>query len=601
MGFLAPLWLALGAAVAVPLLIHLLRRRIGARVDFPAARYLARAEQEHSRKLRLRNLLLMFLRVAIVLALALAAARPVTRWVGAGHAPTALAIVLDNSLSTQVVVDGKPLFATIEAVAHDAAARGVPGDRLFLVTMDGAVRGGSPSGIDAALGRVQPLDGAGDARLALARAAAAVRASGLDARQILLITDAQRSQWSAARYDAAGAQLLVWSPSAAAPTNRAVLSADARPARWSPSGAVEARLLSDDSASYRVELAGRTLARGSAAPGDEILIHATPPERGWVGGSVELEPDELPADNVRYFAAWIGAAPGVAATPGAGSFVATALDALRAGGRIAQGHDVAVASADELVSLPALVVAPAAPVRIGAANRALERAGIPWRYGQPRTGDATVRGPQVDGVTAALRYQLVPQGAPAADTLATVGGEPWIVAGDRYVLVGSPIDPQATSFPVRASFLPWLATVLTERLPGEAGGVVSTAPGARLARPAWADELEPPDGARLALADSFDVPARAGTYFFVRNGRRVGALVVNPESQESVLDRWSGTELAERLRADRVQVVSDRAALAALAFRGASRRSLIAPLLFAALALLAVEAALVRAGTGRVA
>ena len=600
MGFLAPVWLALGAAVAVPLLIHLLRRRIGARVDFPAARYLARAEQEHSRKLRLRNLLLMFLRVAIVVALALAAARPVTRWVGAGHAPTALAIVLDNSLSTQAVVDGRPLLATLEGVARDALGRSATGDRLFLVTMEGAVRGGSASGIEAALGRVQSLDGAGDARLAIARAAAAVRASGLDARQILLLTDGQRSQWSAPRYDAAGAQLLVWTPASRPPANRAVLSAEARPPRWSPTGAVGARLLAADSASYRVVLAGRTLARGSAAPGDEIVVHATPPERGWVSGSVELEPDELPADNVRYFAAWIGAAPGVAATPGAGAFVGTALDALRASGRIAQGRDVVVASADELASLPALVVAPDGPVRIGAANRALERAGIPWRYGASRAGESAVRGAQLDGVTASLRYELVPQGAQVVDTLATAGGQPWIIAGDRYVLVGSPIDPQATSFPVRASFLPWLATVLTERLPGEAGGVVSSAPGARLARPSWADELEPPDGARLALADSFDVPARAGTYFFVRGGRRVGALVVNPESQESVLDRWSGTELAERLRGERVQVVADRAALAALAFRGASRRSLIAPLLFAALALLAVEAALVRAGTGRV-
>jgi len=72
--FLAPLYLLLGAGVAVPLLIHLLRRRIGARIEFPAARYLARAEREHSRTLRIRNLLLMLLRVLALLAVALAAA-----------------------------------------------------------------------------------------------------------------------------------------------------------------------------------------------------------------------------------------------------------------------------------------------------------------------------------------------------------------------------------------------------------------------------------------------------------------------------------------------------------------------------------------------
>src|SRR5215467_13131377 len=98
--FLAPLYLLLGAGVAVPLLIHLLRRRIGARVEFPAARYLARAEREHSRTLRIRNLLLMLLRVLALLAIVIAAARPVARWLGAGHAPTAIAIVIDNSLSS---------------------------------------------------------------------------------------------------------------------------------------------------------------------------------------------------------------------------------------------------------------------------------------------------------------------------------------------------------------------------------------------------------------------------------------------------------------------------------------------------------------------
>src|SRR5947209_12530747 len=106
MSFLAPLYLLLGGAVAVPLLIHLLRRRIGARVEFPAARYLERAEKEHSRTLKIRNLLLMLLRVLALLAIAAGAARPVARWVGAGHAPTALAVVIDNSLSSAAVVNG---------------------------------------------------------------------------------------------------------------------------------------------------------------------------------------------------------------------------------------------------------------------------------------------------------------------------------------------------------------------------------------------------------------------------------------------------------------------------------------------------------------
>src|SRR5437764_8880147 len=128
MSFLAPLWLALAASVAVPLLIHLMRRRIGLRVEFPAARYLARGEREHSRTLRIRNLLLMLLRVLALLAIAVAAARPVARWAGSGHAPTAIAIVIDNSMSTSTVVDGRPMLDEFKRMALDVLRGANAGD-----------------------------------------------------------------------------------------------------------------------------------------------------------------------------------------------------------------------------------------------------------------------------------------------------------------------------------------------------------------------------------------------------------------------------------------------------------------------------------------
>ena len=92
MNFLAPFALLLAAAAAVPLVLHLLRRRQGEKVDFPAVRYLLRAEKEYSQQLKIRNLLLMVLRVMAVLALAVAAARPIGRLIGTGHAPTAMAM-----------------------------------------------------------------------------------------------------------------------------------------------------------------------------------------------------------------------------------------------------------------------------------------------------------------------------------------------------------------------------------------------------------------------------------------------------------------------------------------------------------------------------
>jgi hypothetical protein len=604
-GLIAPLYLLLGAAALIPLLIHLLRRRIGTRIDFPAARYLARAEQEHSRSLKLRNILLMLLRVAIVLLIATAAARPVTRLAGAGHAPTALAIVLDNSLSTTLVVNGRPLLEQFRAAAHDILGSANTTDRLWLITADGRVRGGGKATLSEELDRVEPLAGAGNLPLALSRAGGAVRSAGLDSRQIIVLTDGQRTAWTQ-NTDVGDTQVLLWLPGGTPPANRAVVAAEARPERWTPRGAVVGRVMSKDSTTYRITLGGRSLARGTASPGEEILMRAAPPERGWVDGTVELEPDELPGDNVRHFAVWIGPPPAVSVSPEAGPFVRSAIDVLKGNGRVVDGHDIAVMSADELTSLPALILAPSDPVRLGAANRALERVGVPWRFGAARRGETTVSGEHTLGtavpdsqagafvdVTAIARYELVPQGGADADTIARVGREPWIVAGPRYAIVASPLDPAATTFPIRAAFVPWLANVLTEHLVGEPGGVVGANPGQLLPRPRWADAIEDLGGARSALGDDLQAPAHAGTYFLERAGRRVGALVVNPESSESVLDRISADDVGRRIHAQQVIPAADRTQLATLSFRSASRRSVGEPILFAALALLVAEGVLV--------
>ena len=163
------------------------------------------------------------------------------------------------------------------------------------------------------------------------------------------------------------------------------------PARWTPRGAVRARLLASDSATYRITLEGRTLARGIAARDEEIVLRAEPPERGWNAGTVELEPDELRADDVRHFAVWIGAAPAVAMHPLAGAFAHSALDALVQSGRASVGNEIALVPADEATKLPALLIAPSDPIKLGAANRALERLGVPWRFGAAQHGESVVR------------------------------------------------------------------------------------------------------------------------------------------------------------------------------------------------------------------
>jgi hypothetical protein len=557
----------------------------------------------------MRNLLLMLLRVAAVLILTAAAARPIARLAGGGHAPTTVAIVLDNSLSASAIQNGAPVLDGLRARAREVVSRASGDDRLFLITADGVSRGGSRGTILDAIDHIEPLAGAGDLERAIARAAALARegpasSRWMHEREIVIITDGQASAWRR-NVSVGDTRVILHRASGNPPPNRAVSRAEAQPTRWTPRGAVVARFRAPDTATYRFTLEGRTLARGTAARDEEVVVRVAPPEQGWSAGTVELEPDELRGDDVRYFAAWIGPAPGIAVHREIATFAQSAVDALRQTERVVAGSDVGIAPADVAVRLPALLFAPDDPVRAGAANRILEHLGIPWRLGELRRGEVVARGTAegvrpLDGVTIARRHTLRFTGGASADTVAMAGAEPWIVAGPGYVLVASPLSPDATSLPVRAAFIPWLTDVVTQRLFGDAGRVIQASPGAAVIRPNGADMLELPGGRRVTLTtDTIVAPDRAGVAFFLRGGRRVGALVANPEPDESDLTRIDPQTLASRVRAKDV-VVSDSARLGSVLFSSSPRRSLLVPVLVLALAVLILESAVAGAGQRRV-
>ena len=192
MAFLAPFFLALGVLAGVPLLIHLLRRRIGRIVDFPAVAYLLRMEREHSRERKLKNRFLLLLRLLAVIALALAAARPIARLAGVGHSPVAVAIVIDNSMSSGLVVNSRPVLEELKAEARALIDALAPEDRGWIITADGKVTGGPPASLQSALGALRPLGGHGDTRAAIARAVALARGG---APRLVLLEQAGAATW----------------------------------------------------------------------------------------------------------------------------------------------------------------------------------------------------------------------------------------------------------------------------------------------------------------------------------------------------------------------------------------------------------------------
>jgi hypothetical protein len=271
------------------------------------------------------------------------------------------------------------------------------------------------------------------------------------------------------------------------------------------------------------------------------------------------------------------------------------VDALVQSALVTRGTGIEVAAVDEATRLPALLIAPSDPVRMGAANRNLERLGIPWRLGDVRRDETIARGEGLDATPVRLRYPLRPStGATSTtDTLATASGEPWIVAGTDYVLIGSPMIADATGLPVRAPFLPWVSSMMSQRLTREGSGLIRADPGAEVRLPAGVTGFEG-DSQVFAVGAHARAPVRAGVFFLRRGDERVGALVVNPEREESRLDRLSSADLKARLRADDVVIATDPEEIPRRAFDASAQRPLQALLLLLALACLIGEMIVVR-------
>ena len=623
MGFLAPAFLALAVLAGVPLLVHLLRRRVGRVIEFPAVRYLMRMEQEHSRELKLRHRLLLLLRVFAVVAVAVAAARPMARLTGLGHAPVAIAVLVDNSMSSGAVRDGRSVLDVLRGDARSLLGALTEADRAWIVTVDGRVVGGSTIVLLQALSEIQPLGGRGNLPSATRRAIALARSGAPRASVVALLSDGQPNAFDVAGDSTVGAgevPVVALVHPHTVFRNRSVVAVDATPTRWTPGGTVSFQIASPDSSAWRIALDGRTVARGTVGASAvtspaRLTQRLASTSTGWLRGSVEVDPDELRGDDARWFAVRVASLPSVAVRTDAGPFVTAALNTLVDEARLARGSEgssgvVSVASADAAsVRGPVLLAAPSDPLRVGEANRTLTRLGIPWRFGaiardlvlaRDVTRASNSSAVTLDGTQVRTRYPLLRTGAGgvalASDTLVTAGGAPWVVAGANYVLVASPLEPEATDLPLRAVFLPWLLEVLSKRL-GDEGRVVHAHPGEHLAGMDGLSALERPDGSLIALSgDRVTVPNAAGVYFLRRQAARVGALVVNAEAEESdvgsqppvgvkgaspFLSRVTGRSVAEE---------SDGGRWRTRVLEQASGRSLLNILLLIALAAVVLEA-----------
>ena len=191
MNFLFPAFLFGALAVAIPIVLHFLRRDVAPEVPFSAVRLLQRSPVVRSRRRRLRDLLLLAARVAALLLLAAAFARPYVS--SAASTASAVRIVaVDRSFS----MSAPGRFAHALELARQEMDEAGPGERVAVIAFDdGAdvVAGPGAAGeARAALAGLQT--GFGGTRYGPLVAKAAEVADGAPGR-LVIVTDLQRTGW----------------------------------------------------------------------------------------------------------------------------------------------------------------------------------------------------------------------------------------------------------------------------------------------------------------------------------------------------------------------------------------------------------------------
>lgn len=136
MDFLAPLFLAGAAAVALPILFHLIRKTTNEKTIFSSLMFLFPTPPKVTRRSRLDNILLLLLRCAVLCLLAAGFARPFLTRPSAAEPPAGggkkVVVLVDTSASMR----RENLWAQARERVNDVLQRLGPADEAALFTFD---------------------------------------------------------------------------------------------------------------------------------------------------------------------------------------------------------------------------------------------------------------------------------------------------------------------------------------------------------------------------------------------------------------------------------------------------------------------------------
>ena len=201
MSFIAPLFFVALAALAIPVLIHLIQREKKQILRFPSLMFVQRVPYKSIQRRRIHNWLLLMVRLAALALIILAFARPFFErqdLAPTGTGAREVVVLLDQSYS----IGYADRWERARAAAYDAINGLGAADRgsvvLFSSGAEIALRSTAPGEqerLTAAVAAAKPTDGATRYAPALKVAGSILAESPLPRREVFLISDFQRGGW----------------------------------------------------------------------------------------------------------------------------------------------------------------------------------------------------------------------------------------------------------------------------------------------------------------------------------------------------------------------------------------------------------------------
>jgi hypothetical protein len=319
-------------ALGIPLLLHLLSRRTLRPLPLPTFAFVRQAQARQSRLFRLRRPLLLLLRLLTVLSLVLTFLQPTRRapFAVAENQRRARILLLDVSLSMGYTSGGVASLARAKAQAARLLDELRGGDLANVILAGSAPftvlpRPGRDLGtLMQAVRAAQTTSQQGQMAAALALAAEQLAGVKATQKELLILSDFQRSNWRDVRFDAFPPEVrLVFFPVETAPReNAAVTALRLQPAAPRPgeptqlfatlwNGSPVSRALrvhcqwavaNGQSLQNSAASEQRTLTLPPYTSGD-VAFPIVFPEPNRYQIAVRLPPDALPADDTRYLIA----------------------------------------------------------------------------------------------------------------------------------------------------------------------------------------------------------------------------------------------------------------------------------------------------------